>query len=367
MAAKLSYTYNEIMAEREYASRIRYGSVLFHGGIDEHGKYVPPRSRNRIDAISAWTAQLSAQGHPTRVVRFEQLDLKFFPNVAQSKVLLRHQARGAMTRILTLIGITEGFGNDGIRAMPQPKLQPFFKESIANTCLDHLYKGLLEAHGNDEAGRGDEAGHDVMWYEIRDAALRNPPITSDMYENLPLAPPPGYTGPARPSPDALGVGEMKLLFPTLDPMCEILLSVLAQILVIELIAFGTFAWAKEVLSDPDCSAAPEFAPRLVDYIQADETIHVGYLQCALAETRCRTLIAQDGKELSGATVVDAICEKILRNQSGSRRDRMLGYRMNQIRTELGARSDGAEILVQFEALGPVPMAAEPASMTASAY
>ena len=52
---------------------------------------------------------------------------------------------------------------------------------------------------HDEAGCGDEAGHDVMWYAIRDAALDNPAVTSDMFENLPIAPPPGYTGPAKPA------------------------------------------------------------------------------------------------------------------------------------------------------------------------
>jgi hypothetical protein len=357
MSAQLSYSFDEIMAEPDFAERIRYDNALFHGGLDARGRYIPPRSRHRIDAIKAWTDQLAAQGHPTQVMRTEQLDLQFFPTVAQSKLLLRHGARGAMTRILTLIGITEGFGNDGIRATPRPELQPFFKESIANTCLDHLYKGLLEAHGNDEAGRPPEAGHDVMWYAIRDAALDHPAVTQDMYENLPIAPPPGYVGPAKPSPEAIGVGEMKLLFPTLDPLFEVLLTVLAQILHIELVAFGTFAWAKEVLSDPACSGAPEFAPRMVDYIQADEGIHVAYLQCALAETRCRTLIGSDGKTIAGREVVDAICNKILANSTGPRRDRMLVYRMNQIRTELSARPDGEAIFAEFAALGPVPTAA----------
>jgi len=356
MNSKLSYTHDEIMADKPYARRIRLGDVLFHGGLDEQGRYIPPRSAHRIDAIAAWTERLAAQGQPTEVVRFDQLDLQFFPTVAQSKLLLRHGARGAMTRILTLIGITEGFGNDGIRATPRPELAPLFKESIANTCLDHLYKGLLEAHGNDEAGTIAEAGHDKMWYAIRDAALDHPLVTPDMFENLPIAPPPGYSGPAKPAPEAIGVGELKLLFPTLDPMFEILLSVLAQILVIELVAYGTFAWAKEVLSDPECSAAPDFAPRMVDYIQADESIHVSYLQCALAETRCRTLIGQDGKEIAGATVVDAICERILGNNKGARRDRMLAYRMNQIRDELAGHPNGGKILAEFETLGPVPSA-----------
>ncbi len=351
---KLSYTFDELMAERPYASRLRWRDTLFHGGLDAAGRYIPPRSKNRPAAIAAWTAELARQGHPTRVVTFDALDMRFFPTVAQAKLLLRHGAKGAMTRILTLVGITEGFGNDGIRQLPRPAFQPYFKESIANTCIEHLDRGLLEAHGNDEAGRGNEAGHDAMWYAIRDAALGDPVITPDMFENLPIAPPPGYTGPAKPAPEAIGVGEMTLLFPMLDPMLEILLSVFTQLLVIELLAYGTFSWAREVLSDPTCSAAPEFAPRMVEYVQQDEDLHVGYLQCALSETRCRTLIGPTGVEVPGAQVIDAIRDRILANHKGSRRDRLLRYRMNQIRDELSTHPRGYAILEEFATLGPVP-------------
>jgi len=363
---KLTYTYDEIMAEPTYATRLRRGAVLFHGGLDTEGNYVPPRSLHRLEAIAAWTARLAAAGHPTQVIRPEQVKREFFPTVRQSELLLRCGARGAMTRILTLIGITEGFGNDGIKIMPTLDLQRYFKESIDDTCLAHLYKGLLEAHGNDEAGRGEEAGHDVMWYAIRDAALSNPPVTPDMFENLPLAPPPGYTGPAKAAPDAIGVGNlMSPLFPQLDPLLELLLSAFAQILLIELVAYSTFSWAREVLSDPACSADPVFAPRMVEYITCDENIHVGYLQCALAETRCRTLLDQEGTEISGQRVVDAICDKIIRNNTGARWERMLAYRMGQIRAELSERPDGEQILGVFAALGPVPQAADAAVAAAS--
>ena len=355
MRARLEYSYDDIMAERPYARRIRRGDVRFHGGLNEDGTYVPPRSLHRRDAIRAWTERLRADGLATRVIDPAGLDLRFFPSVDQAKLLLRRGANGAMTRILTLIGITEGFGNDGIRAMPRPQLQPLFAESIAGTCLDHLYRGLLDAHGNDEAGCHPEAGHDGMWYAIRDAALGNPTVTPDMFENLPIAPPPGYVGPAKPSPEAIGVRSMELKFPTLDPMFEVLLLILTQLLVIELVAFGTFTWAKDVLRDPECSLAPEFAPRMVDYVTEDESIHVAYLQCALAEVRSRTLIGSDGGRLSGAEVIDSVSARILSvNRDGNRRERLLRYRMDQIRRELGERPDGGEILAQFQALGPIP-------------
>lgn len=352
---KLTFTRDELTAEQPYAARIRYGNLLFHGGLDAHGRYLPPRSAYRRQAIAAWTGQLASQGLPTQVIPPEALDLRFFPNVEQSKLLLRHGARGAMTRILTLIGITEGFGNDGIRVIPRPPLQEFFKESIEGTCLAHLDRGLLDAHGNDEAGCGDEAGHDRMWYTIRDAALDSPKITPDMFENLPIAPPPGYSGPAKAAPEAIGAGQMLIQFPEIDTRVEILFLILTQLLVIELAAFGTFAWAKEVLSDPSCCAAPELAPRLVDYVQEDESIHVSYLQCALAEARARTLITTNGGEISGRHVIDTICARTLdTNRNVERRDRLLRYRMKQIRDELSLRPDGTRLLSDFAALGPIP-------------
>lgn len=355
MSERLRYATEEILAEPEYVSRHRRGNVLFHGGFDDAGRYLPPRSRHRVPAIEAWTRRLSAAGHPTEVVSLDAVRRPFFPSVAQAKLLLRHGANDAITRILTIVGVTEGFGNDGIRAMPRPALQPFFRESIDGTCLDHLYRGLMEAHGNDEAGRGEEAGHDLMWYEIREVALDHPRVTREMFENLPIAPPPGYSGPARPSPEAIGVSDLaRTLFPNVDVIFEVLVTALTQLLVIELGAYTTFSWARELLSDPEVSAAREWAPRMVDCIQADENIHVAYLQCALAEARARTIVGLDGNDVSGAELVDPICRKIVDSQTGARRDRMLAYRMRQIREELGHRPDGAEILREFEQLGPVP-------------
>jgi hypothetical protein len=52
--------------------------------------------------------------------------------------------------------------------------------------------------------------------------------------------------------------------------------------------------------------------------------------------------------------VEQICAKIIRTQTGGRRNRMLAYRMGQIRQELRARPGGERILAEFERLGPVP-------------
>jgi GMP synthase-like glutamine amidotransferase len=298
---RLHYSRDEILTDPDYATRIERSGVLLHGGYAADGTYLPPRSVHRVPAIAAWAAQLEAGGHSSRVIEPDAVDRAFVPNTEQAKMLLRNGAAGAMTRILTLVGVVEGFGNDGIKLIPPMDLQSFIVEPIDGTCLGHLFAGLLEAHGNDEAGRGDEAGHDQMWFAVRDAALSDPPITIDMFENLPIAPPPGYEGPAKPSPEAITVGGMlEGLRDDVAPELQLLVRAMVQILVIELLAYHTFAWASDVLGDPTCSADAEFARATIDHIRTDEDIHVAYLQCGLAELATMTVRTIDGGTVAGA-------------------------------------------------------------------
>jgi len=355
--AQMAYSEDEILAEHDFAKKMRHNGRTVHGGLDIDGQYLPPRSLHRIDAINLWSKQVVDAGHKLEVMdRDAVLEMfEFFPNVEQTKLLLERGCKDAMTRLLTMIGIVEGFGNDGIKLMPRLDMKEYFLESVEGTCLEHLHKGLLTAHGQDEAGSEHESGHDEMWYAIRDVALDHPEVTDDMFENLPIAPPPGYTGRAKPAPEALSVGDsQERLFPNLDPALEMTLRGLAQILLVEFGAYRTFAWAHDVLADPKASAAPEWAPKMVDYIQADEDIHVRYLQCALAEARARTFIGTDGEKISGEAVIDRICEVALERQSGPRMQRMMNHRYTNILNELDKRPDGAKILEEFKALGPVP-------------
>ncbi|MBL4866801.1 MAG: hypothetical protein JKY67_10560 [Pseudomonadales bacterium] len=356
---KLNYTREEILAQHEYTTKFTHKGETLHGGLTADGLYCPPRSLNRIDAIENWTDVLRKEGHDIEIMDREKInkDHEFFPSVEQTKLLLKNGCKDSMTRILTIIGVVEGFGNDGIKLLPAMDLQKHFVESIEGTCLAHIHDGLLTAHGNDEAGFGDELGHDSMWYAIRDRALGNPTITDDMFENLPLAPPPGYKGKAKAakSVQKMQIGNItKQTFPQLDLMLELTLGALARILNIEYAAYPTFRWAQNVLSDPDASASPQWASKMVAYIQADEDIHVNYLRCALAETKARTLIARDGSHVSGAEVVDKFCEMAMEEFGGPRRDKMMAFRFKQITNELDQHPDGERILREFKALGPVP-------------
>lgn len=355
--AKLVYGQDEILAQHDFAEKMSHNGRTIHGGLDAHGKYLPPRSLHRSEAIAAWSKQVVDSGHELEVMdRDAVLEMfEFFPNVEQAKLLLARGCQDAMTRLLTMIGIVEGFGNDGIKLMPKLDMSKYFVESVEGTCLDHLHKGLLTAHGQDEAGTERESGHDEMWFAIRDVALDHPEVTGDMYENLPIAPPPGYTGKAKAAPEALSVGDaLQRLFPALDPALELTLRGLAQILLVEFGAYRTFAWAREVLADPRASAAPAWAPNMVDYIQADEDIHVRYLQCALAEARARTFVGTGGERIPGPVVIDRICEAAMERQSAPRMKRMMDHRYKNVLSELEKRPDGEKILEEFKALGPVP-------------
>ena len=353
---RLTYSFDDLMAEHAYATKIRHKDRTLHGGLLADGSYRPPRSLNRVPAIDAWSDRLRADGHALDVMDRERINRanEFFPTVAQAKLLLRNGCQDALTRILTVIGIVEGFGNDGIRLLPELDFRDHFVESIDGTCIAHLHKGLLVAHGQDEAGSGKEYGHDEMWFAIRDRALNEPTITDDMYENLPLAPPPGYRGKAKAAAEATSVSGLVRLFPTLDPRVELTFAALARILHVEYSAYTTFRWAREVLADPEVSAAPEWAPQMVDHIQADEDIHVRYLACALAEARARTFRTVDGSTLPGTQVIDRIVDGVCEAMGGARSDRMKVYRYRHIVEELAEHPRGQQIRRSLTELGPVP-------------
>jgi len=358
MPTKLNYSFDELMAERYFTKRVTRAKNMYHGGLDADGKWIPPRSLHRIDAINAWTGRLTDEGHPSKVLFLEDLPDTFFPNAPQAKHLLRNGATGAMSGILTLIGVVEGFGNVGLKMFPRDPLQPMFIEDLDGTCMAHL-DPLFAAHGHDEAGSDykgfHECGHDEMWYNIRDAALDNPPVPDDVFKGIPFSPPPGYAGQATPSGDAKNKNAFAgPLAEGIPPSLDMLVQAMMSLLAIELIAYTTFNWASDVLSDSTCSKDPEFAARSVGYIADDETIHVSYLQCALSEMRCRTVIGENGQKLSGQIIIDEAVERARANQSGLRIDRVMKYRMKEIEQELAAHADGDKLLEEFRALGPMP-------------
>ena len=60
--SQLNYSFEELMAEHDYARKIRHKDKTLHGGLLADGTYRPPRSLNRTPAIEAWWGRLKREG-----------------------------------------------------------------------------------------------------------------------------------------------------------------------------------------------------------------------------------------------------------------------------------------------------------------
>ncbi|MDJ0850793.1 MAG: hypothetical protein QNK04_20675 [Myxococcota bacterium] len=331
---KLVFSREELLESESSAEPLVAGGVRCHGGFDADGRYRSPRTLHRGPAIGAWQERLAAEG--TQLVDIpRELMPPQYPNVAQAKLLLREGVRDPVVRALTIISIVEGFGAI-IREVRVPDLDALFAEPIEGTALAHLRAGLFEAHARDESGYRDEGGHKQMWEAARDLALENPKVPGDVLMRMM-----GRGGRPRARERA---------FPALDPDLERMLATMAQVLVVEVFAMGTFAWGEELLSDPEVSAAPEEAARLVSYIRSDESPHVEYLRSALSEARARTIRTVDGGEVSGQVVVDGLLHRVLRSVTSERpREQRAELRRNLSHAMKVAR-DPAGLLERFDAL-----------------
>src|SRR3546814_18072563 len=122
-------------------------------------------------------------------------------------------------------------------------MQRHFDESIAGTAIDHLGKGLFEAHGRDEAGWEEEAGHKDMWFAARDIAFegRTADIDIDaMLERMGFGPPASGPGAAVP----------RILPSDIHENLELIAKPMVRVLLIAVQAFHTFPSAADRPSTP---------------------------------------------------------------------------------------------------------------------
>ncbi|HLH27675.1 MAG TPA: hypothetical protein VKW77_02090, partial [Acidimicrobiales bacterium] len=172
--AQTEYTAAELLADDDYVEPLVVGGVRCHGGFTDDGAYASPRTKNRWPAIRAWEAERAAAfGTPILDVPLETWP-ENFPNVEQTKFLLRKGVRDPTIGALTRIGTVEGFGGL-LRQIAVPDWRRCFEEDVRGTAIDHIDRGLFEAHARDEAGHGGQAGHDRMWFVARDIAFEDPP------------------------------------------------------------------------------------------------------------------------------------------------------------------------------------------------
>jgi len=331
---RLRWTAEELLTTGPVAEPLIAGGVRCHGGFDADGHYCSPRTLHRGPAIAAWQAELARQGQPLVEIPAALMPPQY-PNVAQARLLLRHGVREPLVRGLTIISIVEGFGAM-IRDVKVPDLARLLLEPIEGTALAHLEKGLFEAHARDESGYRAEGGHKQMWEAARDLALESPKVPGDVLMRML-----GRRGSRE---------KVERPFPDLDPTLERMLLMLAQVLVIEVFAEGTFDWGEQLLSDPELSAAPEAAGAMVRHIRSDERPHVQYLRTALSELRARTFRTVQGGTRPGSEVVDAALHRVLRGITRERpREQREDVRHN-IAAAMQVATNPQAVLEEFDAL-----------------
>ena len=105
---QVTFTEAELLADHKMAEPLIVGGVRCHGGYDETGAYVSPRTKFRVPAIEAWQAQHTA------LFGKEMLDIpletwpEHMPNVAQARHLIKAGVPEPLIATLTRIGTVEG-------------------------------------------------------------------------------------------------------------------------------------------------------------------------------------------------------------------------------------------------------------------
>ena len=339
--AQVQFTEEELLADLPVAEPLVAGGVRCHGGFDEDGRYVSPRTRFRRPAIEAWAEQ-NCRTFSTEVVdvALERWE-RSFPSVDQARFLIRSGVPEPLIATLTRIGTVEGYGAN-IRLLKPQDLQRHFVEDVSGTAIDHLGSGLFEAHGRDEAGWEEEAGHKEMWFAARDIAFDRSCDELDIEAMLARM---GF-GPGRP-----GVEAPRLLPADVPQQLEMMVSLMIRVLFIEISAFHTFAWAEAWMSDTELVAGDGEAARLVSHIRADETPHVDYLRTTLSEMRDRTWIGEDGHRYAGSEMIGRLWDPLLAHSLGPGRDEGRRAALSEVEFWCERQGNGADILAEFHSIG----------------
>ena len=77
---------------REHASPAPHvvAGYRLHGGLDERGRYLSPRSRVRPVAVRAWQEQLGRQGHDLIQADPSLFEVGPYPSLEQTRLMLKH-------------------------------------------------------------------------------------------------------------------------------------------------------------------------------------------------------------------------------------------------------------------------------------
>ncbi len=297
---RLKYTREEIMAENDYARPHEAAGYRLHGGFDEAGRYVTPRTKYRWEAVRNWQKQLTQAKRPLLDASRNLLEADSYPNEEQHAFLISQGEGQTFWDSLTITGIIEARGQ-ALVDFPAPDMQKVIEDDISATAVGHLRKGLLVAHGMDEGGdpaHPEIGAHDRMWFAVRDALFGK--------DKWPLASPPESI--SRP------IGEREIA--AIPSEYEGLILLLTDVLMIEIRAESFFDLCLHLASRPDLYSCPpenvKLAHDLVARIQQDEAIHVAYLRTVISELRFMTFKCADGGRVLGRELIDPVWERMVR-------------------------------------------------------
>lgn len=334
---KLVYTKAELEADHAYATPHIECGLKLHGGFNEHGKYLSPRTRFRWDAINAWMRQLEARGAPIVEATTQLLTEPNYPTVEQELWLLKNGIEQPLWDSLTITGLIEARGR-ALADLVAPDFQKIVVEDISQCALGHLNRGLLTAHGWDEGGKPgtDIGGHDVMWFAVRDLIFGK--------DKYPIPTPPASIG--RPKDQR----EMQQI----PPEHEGVIAFMMNLLMIEVRAERTFDFYEHVIGSDqvfgDKRKEAAHAVELINRIRQDESIHVAWLRTAISEFRQCTVKTVDGKQVKGAEIVDPVWQKMVHWHAVEMHEANRENNREEIRKKILAAPNGAAVIEQFERL-----------------
>ena len=136
----------------------------------------------------------------------------------------------------------------------------------------------------------------------------------------------------------------------IDINLELIANLMIRVLLIEIQAFHTFAWAEEWLADPDLVAGDGQAADLVSYIRADETPHVEYLKTALTEMRDRTWVGASGAKYKGTEMIGTLWDNGLEASLGAGRAQTRQAILGEVEHWCLTKPAGKDILAEFHSL-----------------
>ncbi|MBO6658934.1 MAG: hypothetical protein JJ934_18725 [Pseudomonadales bacterium] len=342
--SKLVYTKQELEAENEYTTPHVECGLKLHGGFNQEGHYLSPRTKHRWDAINAWQQQLHERDVEIVEATTELLTEPNFPNVPQQILLLKHGIEQSFWDSLTITGLIEARGK-ALAEVTAPDFQDIIVQDISETALGHMNKGLLTSHGWDEGGVPESGvgGHDIMWFAARDLIFGK--------DKFPIPEAPASIGREKPEREMA----------QLPPEHEMMISFLMNLLMIEVRAERAFDFYERVIASDDTfedkPREAAHAVELINRIRMDESVHVAWLRAAISEFRSFTIKTVDGDQVSGADILDPVWEKMVHWHAVEMHESQRPANMAAMKELVLKLPDGASVYREFESLAVEQQAA----------